>query len=141
MKTFDIWTLVDYLPTKMPLERDKLQTILGAVLRETESNQFTDFFEGGPVLLKDGVEIESIDLRVNKEQATRRLLVFRLAGKCVPKAEVFGRNHKLELTDQPRGRSLDEEASWSVKQAWGKLSFGFAERNPDCLRTVVFNTD
>lgn len=141
MKTFDIWTLVDYLPTRMPLERDTIQTILGAVLRETDSNEFTAFFEGGPVLLKNDVEIESIDLRVNRGRASRRLLVLKFAGKCVTKAEVFGRNQGLELTDHPRGRSLDEETSWSVKQSWGQLSFGFSERNPDCLRTVVFKTD
>lgn len=141
MKTLDIWALVDYLPTKLPFDRDKIYAITGEVLREAESNQFAQFFKGGPVLLKDGVEIESIDLRVNKEQSTRRLLILRLAGNCVPRDKVFGRNHKLELSDPPRGRSLGEEANWSMKQPWGTLSFGFAERNPDCLRSVLFSTE
>ena len=134
MKTFDLWTLVDQLPTKMPLERDKLQTLLGVVLRENGSNAYTDMYEGGPVHLTGEVEIESIDLRVSKHKVNSRLLVLKLAGNCVHKADVLGRDHALVITDHPRGRSLDEETNYSVEKPWGKLSFGFAERSPDCLR-------
>lgn len=140
MKTVDLWTLVDDLPTKMPLERDTLQTLLGVVLREKGSNAYTDMYEGGPVHLKGEVEIESIDLRVSKDKANSRLMVLKLAGNCVRKADVLGRHHHLAITDPPRGRSLDEETSYSVERPWGKLSFGFAERSPDCLRSVVFDT-
>lgn len=140
MKTFDLWTLVDDLPTRMPLKRDKLQTLLGVALREKESNAYTDMYEGGPVYLKGEVEIESIDLRVSKDQANSRLMVLNLAGSCVRKADVLGRNPDLAITDHPRGRSLDEKTSYSLEKSWGKLSFGFAERSPDCLRSVVFDT-
>lgn len=140
MNTVDLWTLVDDLPTKVPLERDTLQTHLGVVLREKGSNAYTDMYEGGPVHLKGEVEIESIDLRVSKDKANSRLMVLKLAGNCVRKTDVLGRHHDLAITDHPRGRSLDEETSYSVEKPWGKLSFGFAERSPDCLRSVVFHT-
>lgn len=47
MQTFDLWTLVDHLPTKMPLDQDKLQTLLGVVLHEKGSNAYNDMYEGG----------------------------------------------------------------------------------------------
>lgn len=90
--------------------------------------------------LKGEVEIESIELRVGKDKANSRLMVLKLAGNCIRKADVLGRNDDLAMTDHPRGRSLDEETSYSVEKPWGKLSFGFAERSPDCLRSVVFDT-
>lgn len=110
------------------------------MLREKGSNAYNDMYEGGPVHLKGEVEIESIDLRVSKDKANSRMMVLKLAGNCVRKADVLGRNHDLAITDHPRGRSLDEETSYSVEKPWGKLSFGFAERSPDCLRSVVFAT-
>ena len=44
----------------------------------------------------------------------------------------------LTLTEAPRGRSPDEETKYEAKTGWGRLVFGFAERNPDCLSSVGF---
>jgi hypothetical protein len=43
------------------------------------------------------------------------------------------------MTQSPRGRSWDEETSYSVFMPWGKLSFGFMESNPNCLSSIVIN--
>jgi hypothetical protein len=139
MKRIDLWTLIDYLPTRMPLDREKLQSALGVVLNLTDSNDYTDFFEGGPVHLLEDVDVEKLELRVNKQNPLQRLLILSLSGRCVERPALLSRYKDLQLTGHPRGRSPDEETSWSKQHAWGKLSFGFPERNPNCLRTVVFN--
>jgi hypothetical protein len=62
-----------------------------------------------------------------------------LNGECISLDTVRSRYGNLKITDFPRGRSLDEATSYSTFPAWGKLSFGFTERNPDCLAYVVIN--
>jgi hypothetical protein len=139
MKTLDLWTVIDYLPTRVPFATDKIESALNVVLTRDSENEYFTFYKATDLALSHGVVIENIDLRIKKEQPHPGFLVLTLSGACVPKAEVFSRYENLELTGYPRGRSLDEEASYSRMESWGKLSFGFSERARDCLRTVVFN--
>ena len=64
--------------------------------------------------------------------------VLELGGPCVPLEEVRGHYGDLQITDTPHGHSLDEKTSYTAYLPWGELSFGFAERNPDCLASIVF---
>ncbi len=66
------------------------------------------------------------------------MLILKLDGPCLNKAQVQNRYGPLTILDVPRGASLDEEASFARTYAWGRLSFGFPERNRDCAKTVVF---
>ncbi|KQW03099.1 hypothetical protein [Rhizobacter sp. Root1221] len=139
MKTLDLWTVIDYLPTRLPFATDKIESALNVVLARDSENEYFTFYKGTDLALSHDVVIETLDLRIKKEQPHPGFLVLTLSGACVPKSAVFGRYENLQLTDYPRGRSLDEEASYTRVESWGKLSFGFAERARDCLRTVVFN--
>lgn len=141
MKTLDLWTVIDYLPTRLPFSTDKIESALNVVLAKDSENEYFSFYKAQDLALSNGVVIEAIDLRIRKEQPHPGFLVIRLAGACVPRAEVLRRYEGLDITDHPRGRSLDEQTSYSRREVWGKLSFGFAERSPDCLRSVVFNPD
>lgn len=67
------------------------------------------------------------------------LLSISIQGVCVSKVEVERRYGPLEITGVPHGHSLDEQLSLSREERWGELSFGFAERRPDCLSTVSFS--
>lgn len=101
-------------------------------------NPWTDGFFAGPVRLADGVTIDEAFLRLNKQEPrTRWGLVLRIGGACVPRTDVIRRHEGLEITGTPRGGSLDEETAWSRSEPWGRLSFGFAERDPDCLSSVL----
>lgn len=142
MKQIDFWKFVDYMPTRLPLkEKAQAEKLFNTVLVRTEtSNEYSDHFRGGPVHLADGVEIVSVDLRINKAHPGQSLLVLTMGGKCIDRSVVLERQQGMRITNVPRGRSLDEETSWSQMLAWGKLSFGFTERQPDCLKSLVFAT-
>jgi hypothetical protein len=70
------------------------------------------------------------------------LLILRVdnrAKRCIDRAATLQRYGPLQLSQSPRGGSLDEETSFTRAELWGKISFGFAERKPDCLSSVVFD--
>lgn len=142
MKSLDVWTLIDTLPGQLPFTAEKIQAALSLTLgRDGKSESFNPYFSfytAGGVALDQGVVIEKIDLRLRREPPDPGFLVLTFAGTCVNKAEVMRRYGGLSLTEYPRGRSLDEEAHYSRSEPWGDLSFGFAERARDCLRSVVF---
>ena len=139
MKTLDLWTVVDYLPTRLPFSTDKIESALNVVLTLVDENDFVRFYEAADVALSHGVLIEKIDVRIQKQQPDPGFVSLKIAGACVPRAEVMSRYDGLAITDVPRGRSPDEQTSWSRREVWGELSFGFAESAPDCLRTIVFD--
>lgn len=141
MKTLDLWTVIDYLPTRLPFSTDKIESALNVVLAKDSENEYFSFYKAGDLALSNGVVIESIDLRIRKEQPHPGFMVLRLTGTCVAKAEVMRRYEGLKLTEYPRGRSLNEQAHFSRRESWGEISFGFAERARDCLRSVVFSPD
>lgn len=139
MNAPDLWTVLDRFPSLLPFSAEKLANALGIMLVKASENEYFTFYKGGGVALADGVFIESLDLRIRKEQPHPGFLVLNLSGTCVQKSAVNSRYTQLVMTDFPRGRSLDEEASYSQETSWGKLSFGFAERAPDCLHSIVFD--
>jgi hypothetical protein len=136
----DLWTLLDALPSRMPLDAQQVQAAFGVSLEQVSANEYVDFFEGGPVHLADGVDIEDLDLRVHKHEPLHRLLALSLAGHCIERSAVLSRYDGLQISDHPRSTFPDQQTYWSTRQAWGKLSFGFAQGKPDCLRTVVLDT-
>jgi hypothetical protein len=136
----DLWTLLDALPSRMPLDAQRVQAAFGVALGHVSANEYVDFFEGGPVHLADGVDIENVDLRVHKHEPRHRLLALSLAGRCIERSAVLSRYDDLQISDHPRSTFPDQETYWSIRHPWGKLSFGFAQGKPDCLRTVVLDT-
>jgi hypothetical protein len=139
MKTLDVWTVIDYMPTRLPFSTDKIESALNVVLAKASENRFFNFYEAKDLALSQGVTIETLDLRIRKEQPHPGFLVLSFGGACVARADVFGRYDNLKLSDAPRGRSLDENTSWTREEPWGKLTFSFSERARDCLRSVSFD--
>ncbi len=141
MKQLDLWTLVDDLPTRTPFDKEKIEQALRIVLIQDEeiTNEYFTALKGGPVHLAQEVEIEAVSFRVSAKEPTEKwLLNLTAAGKCVARSDILARYPRLEITSAPRGRSLDEQTYYSSKESWGKVSFGFAERNPECLSSVLF---
>ncbi len=135
------WQAVDALVKQIPFSKKKVETLLKTSLSETDNtgNDVFQFYESPPVTLKDGVVIRNIDLRIKRIGPHPGFMVLEIKGQCITLDQIRRRYGPLEITEAPRGRSLDEETSHSAMQPWGKLSFGFAERNPDCLASIVFN--
>lgn len=142
MKQLELWTLLDYLPTRTPFHKEKIEQALRIVLIQDEkiTNEYFTALKGGPVILAGEIAIEAVSFRVSVMEPTEKwLLNLTVAGKCVARSDVLARYPRLEVTNAPRRRFPNEETSYSRKELWGKVSFGFAERNPDCLSSVLFS--
>lgn len=122
------------------IDRGAVERMLGTPLRPSSStgsfaiSRATDV-HAGPLTL-------AVELRepIPGSGATAGpLLIVDIVSGCPARAEVAARFQPWILSDTPRGRSPDEETSWSREEPWGKLSFGFPDAHPDCLRTVSFH--
>ncbi|QDQ84733.1 hypothetical protein [Paraburkholderia megapolitana] len=133
-----LWQAIDTLVAQLPFSKAKVETALGTPLREVDRNTYTVFLESADaVQLADNERIAKIDLRLGSEQAHPGLLSLDLEGGCINLDAVRAHYSNLKITDIPRGRSLDEATTHSAALPWGKLSFGFKERAPNCLAYVV----
>jgi hypothetical protein len=139
--TLTLWQTIETLAVQLPFSTQNVGRTLSTTFSDTlaAGGNLFQFFEGSPVRLADGTELARIDLRIKREDASRGFLVLELKGRCVPLAEVRQHYAALDITDVPRGRSLDEATTFTVTPGWGRLSFGFTERNPDCLAFVAFD--
>jgi len=65
------------------------------------------------------------------------LITLDFSGPCLKRQGVLDQFQGLVVTQAPRGHSIREETVYSRQTAVGRLSFGFAESAPDCLRSVT----
>ncbi|MEJ8852789.1 hypothetical protein [Variovorax rhizosphaerae] len=135
-----LWELVGTLKTRLPYTKEKIETAINSKLSEIESNNDAfHFYRGGDVQLRDGVVISKIDLRIKRTGIHPGFLVVEIAGTCVPLDSIQRHYARLETTGVPRGRSLEEATTYSSSESWGKVSFGFREKNPGCLAYIAFD--
>lgn len=137
-----LWQTIDALISDIPFSTSKIEKRLPTRLAQASKpipSEVNQFFEGSAVHLADDVVVSNIDLRVRRHGSHPGFLVLELQGRCVAPAEISHHHTGLTLTDVPRGRSLDEATSYTAVLPWGSLSFGFRERNPDCLAFIAFN--
>ncbi|MCL2776435.1 MAG: hypothetical protein FWD73_00415 [Polyangiaceae bacterium] len=136
-----LWQVVVALALQIPFSKQKVEAVLSTQVVETES-QFNDlfrFYKSLPVKLSDGVIIPTIDLRIKRVGKDPGFLVLDIDGTCITREQLEARYKHLKITGTPRGHSLNEETSYSQDMPWGRLSFGFKERKPACLASVVIN--
>ncbi|WP_295982355.1 hypothetical protein [uncultured Variovorax sp.] len=136
-----LWLAIDMLVAQIPFSKEKVESVVATQLSDTHApgGQVFQFFEGTPVRFEDGVEASKFDLRIKREGAHPGFLVVDVQGRCVPLDEVRRHYADLAITDVPRGRSMEEATSYTATLGWGRLSFGFREKNPGCLAFVVFD--
>jgi hypothetical protein len=133
-------TVVNSVRVSAKLDKAGVEQMLGVKLvGEAGSDAFNFYSASGGQL--DGMAVTAIDYREPKpgsDATAGSMLNLKVKGKCPKRSDLEARFGKLTLTGYPRGKSLDEESSWSRIEPWGRLSFGFAERNPDCLSSITF---
>ncbi len=135
-----LWQAIDALVNQIPFSKPKVESTLGAQLSEVRRNPYTVFLQNErTVVLAGGERINKIDLRLGTEEGDPGFLALDIDGDCIGIEAVRSHYGEVKITDVPRGRSLDEATTHSTVLPWGKLSFGFKERNPDCLAYVVLN--
>ncbi|TQI80065.1 hypothetical protein FHU10_5083 [Serratia fonticola] len=138
------WQFVNNIKTQLPKGLSYVTHIFNnPFVVQAENDVFTSY-ENKEFLLDGKVNIENIEARVfRKNNKVPYLLTFQVHGACITLAELKQHYTDLTITDIPRGRSLDEETTYSTPRYDNrvKLAFGFAEKNPNCLRSVVFSID
>jgi len=136
-----LWQLIDMLGNHPSLVPDKIMQSLPIAFLKRNNNGYFSSYDGGRLSLIDQVDIEAVLLRVRHEDEARGMVSLYLdpSGACVTLDEVHKHYPEVVITDHPRGHSLDEQTYWSIQQPWGELSFGFKERNPECLASVVLD--
>jgi len=141
MNQTSLWLAIGALAGQIPFSKQKVETALGTRLSEVEKkgNNLFQFFKSQPIDLADGVVITDVDLRIKRAGGHPGFLVLKMGGTCVTIEQIRGKYSDLTITAQPSGRSLDEETSFSQSLPWGTLSFGFKERNRNCLATIAFD--
>jgi hypothetical protein len=123
-----------------PFTKERVGKVLNAKLIEKNRNEFFSFFEADGAVSANGLNLSKIDLRLRIDGKPHPgFLVFDISDPCVTFDEISKQFAGMKLTGAPTGRSLDEQRSYSIQDDWGKLSFGFAERKPDCLASVVLD--
>lgn len=139
MQKITLWQLIEVLSEYPSLEPTALAAVLPVAFRPTTRNAYFAMHEADGVALADGVNISHVQLRTRLDDAARGLIVLDLEGACVSLDDVRQRVPSVALTNAPRGRSPNETTGFSAEQAWGTLSFGFKERSPGCLASVVID--
>ena len=142
-----IWQAIDALARQIPFTKDKIEKVLGIALQTESNDKFVippkSFhpYVGERIQLDGGVVIEDVDFRISHRRNDPGFLVIHVAGACIGLASVRSNYRDLTITGHPRGRSLDEATAYSSSLGWGRLSFGFRERNPDCVASVSFDPE
>jgi len=133
-----LWQVVDYLGNHLPLRLEKIEQLFQSKFSKLDaSNQYFTFWEGDGGSLQGGVTAPRIVLGLrNNDIKDPGMLTLNLSGTCVKLDEIKNKYGELTIVGVPRGRSEDEETKYEAQAPWGKLVFGFAERNPDCLSSV-----
>lgn len=139
-KEMTLWQVIDHIGGHLPLRREKIEQLFQSTLVKMESsNQYVTFWEGNGGTLRDGKQISRIVLAVrNDDPQDPGMLTLNVSGTCVKRDEIGNKYGELTVVHLSSGRSEDEETTFEAKAPWGKLAFGFAERNSDCLSSVGF---
>lgn len=137
--TNSLESLIEKLRKSKAFDQATVEAALGKKLMLTSENSSFTFFEAKNVALED-YKLSLADYRtpISASATAGPLLNLTVTGPCLKKSAVEAKYGPLSVTNAPSGRSLDEELGLSRGEPWGILSFGFAERNPDCLRSITF---
>lgn len=136
--TMTVWQTIDALARQLPLSQAAVESILGTRLSENNRNDYTVFLGSDhPIQLAGDTRITEVDLRFSVKRRFPGFLVLHVDGGCISIDAVRAHYGEIPITDVPHGHSFEEETVHSARLPWGRLSFGFKKRDPDCLATVV----
>lgn len=134
-----LYALIDALiVASPPLDRAMVERLTGAKLMLVSSNAATNFYETHDIKLED-TSIELIDYRdspVGYMATSGPLLNFELTNSCFSRKDIITRYGTTEITP-PSPHGIGSETEFKRLEPWGYVSFGFSQRSPDCLKSVV----
>ena len=135
--------LLQRLEQERPWTPTKIEAVLGAKpVRDNTSNEYWTFYSIGPVDLEEGLIIERLHFGLKGAAQTIAgfTVYFSDRSSCITRHRIIESYPDIQkdFQNMPRGHSLDEKVYYYTKRTWGTLAFGFKERRPECLASVVF---
>ncbi|WP_035058456.1 hypothetical protein [Andreprevotia chitinilytica] len=121
----------DAIATQSP---KKIEALLGSLIL-TERNKYWRNYEFPPIHLAGGAMITPGRIAMNGN----RLEIFgnfKISGICIIREDIMQQYGQLPLTGWPKLGVPVSETNYTATFANSAIDFGFAEKNPDCLRTV-----
>lgn len=138
-KQMNLWQAIEVLAQQIPLTKAKVEALFSITLYEKRRSRHTTFLEGDGVDFSQGSQLTKFDLRLGNDANDPGFMVLSIGGACVTLEQVRNHYSALTITGSPRGRSLDDVTTHSTELPWGKLTFAFAERKPECLAWIAFD--
>ena len=137
-----LWHLIGRLEARMPLTVTSAQEALDMPLvAEANEGAYAHFQALAIPNVLEG-RVRAVRLML-KSPALRFVghsaLTLEVDGSCLTLSDVRRQVGELALIQPARGRSLDEFEVWRAARPWGALTFGFVQRQPDCLARVGFH--
>ena len=136
--------LIQALVTSAPRGHAAVETVTGVRLSPTSSGLFDDYV--GHSIRLHGATVQSIEFReprANGEVTSGPIVVLTLGNECVERDHIFEHYERLSMIDEPRAdrandpSAVDEGIAFATDEPWGRLTFGFSGRSPNCVATVT----
>ncbi len=141
--TKSLWEIMTLLRSESAMTRESIERDFAIQLTLKNQNQYTLFYASAGPQLNDNLRIANIDFRVPAPDASPRgsFLVLTLDGiGCITLDDVKQHYDGLTLSQVPHGHSLEEETGYRTTFNYWRLAFGFKEKRPECLASVVFDS-
>lgn len=137
----NVWQAVDRLRSQTTMTPASVGHDLNTALTPNTRNDYFLFYQGSGPATADTVRIGNIDLRVRAAPPHDSFMVLNIEGTgCITLNEVKKHFSALTLNQVPHGHSWEEETGYRTTADHRSLAFGFAEKRPECLASIVFET-
>lgn len=133
-----VYAIIDRLRDQPRLDRAAVEQALGTRLASLDGNAAFAFYEAKGIRAGDATLSADYREPIAGGAATAGpLLNLSIVAGCPARAEVEKHYGPLAVAGGPTGRSTAEETKFSRPLSWGRLTFGFAEKAPNCLSSVT----
>lgn len=134
----ELWQKIRLIEVKIAQGRESLLEAwpVPASLQKIRRSGQVSFMEGGVLAVTPDVIITSSEIRLNEDVPV--LAFFEMDGRCITVKELKRRYPAVSITGVPHSMSPEDKTYWSTESDRGKIAFGFAQKRPACLSTVVF---
>jgi len=134
--------LVQMLEAAAPWTIKRVESVFASASSLARSNNAIAIHTMGPFCYEEKLIIEEVHLRVRTNTNKMSRLIISLsedAGRFTfDRIKSAWPDIRIDPSTYPRGQSWDEKRHYQTNRPWGRLSFGFKERQPDCLASITF---
>lgn len=99
----------------------------GPHIRAYEANDVTIF----------GIPADYIEYRISLANGNPTMFLVKIQDVCLGGAEILSTYGPMSIVAHPSPHALYSEVKYGRDEEWGRMSFGFDQIRPDCLRSVT----